>query len=558
MSRTELKSRTKQLFAERLDSIHRQTDRAFVVLFVVQWVFAVGVTLAVSPHTWVGDTSYPHVHLWAALLVGGALTIAPIICVSLRPGTLATRLVVATAQVGYSTLLIHLTGGRIESHFHIFGSLAFLSFYRDWRVIVPAMLIVAADHVLRAIFWPESIFGVVVAAPWRALEHIGWVVFEGVFLLWGCKTNTRELRDRAEAQAELERAKATVEEEVEQRTRELLNRTQELEEWVQRSNALEDQLGEAQKLEAIGQLSAGVAHEINTPMQYMSDNIEFLSDCSARLFEVVDVYHDQLENRDNPLSWQQRISAVKAACERCRYDYIREQIPHAIEESLEGVRRVIEIVRAMKQMSHPGTQEMTPTDINEAVRTTALLCKNRWKYAAELELFLADDLPEVPAFTNEINQVLVNLLVNAADAIVDKNGDSGELGKMVVRTRRSGDWVQIDVQDDGCGMDEVVRRRIFDPFYTTKEVGKGTGQGLAISYNVVVNHHQGRIDLSSEPGAGTCFTVELPLGEHPDLMDADKLEEKDPAAELSSKPVAPLDALPDETSDLPPAPVILI
>jgi two-component system, NtrC family, sensor kinase len=181
---------------------------------------------------------------------------------------------------------------------------------------------------------------------------------------------------------------------------------------------------------------------------------------------------------------------------------------------MDGVRRVIQIVRAMKQFSHLGGENKVATDLNEAIRSTATISRNRWKYIADLELELDPALPQLVCLPAEINQALLNFVVNAADAITDKLGDQpAEKGKITVRTRTDGGEIVIDIEDTGCGMPKDIVGRIFDPFFTTKEVGKGTGQGLSICHDVVVNKHLGRIDVTSVLGKGTTFTLRLPLVE---------------------------------------------
>jgi signal transduction histidine kinase len=414
----------------------------------------------------------------------------------------------------YSALLIHLTGGRIETHFHVFGSLAFLAFYRDWRVFIPATAVVAVDHMLRAVFWPESVFGILVPSPWRAVEHSAWVLFEDVFLIWSCLISVKDLKVIAWSQAALESAHALVEEKVGERTSQLVERTTELEKQTSKNQMLQIQLLQSQKLESIGQLAAGIAHEINTPMQFISDNMEFLNDCVDRLFEVVDSYEGNLDLEKPDKSWETRWKEMSDVVTQSHFAKIREEVPKAIDESLEGIQRVIHIVRAMQQFSHPGTTKKVGSDMNDAIRSAATITRNRWKYVAELELDLDNDLPTVPCLPAEINQVLLNLIVNAADAIAEKAKDKDEeKGKITVRSRLDGDYVLIEVEDTGCGISDEIRSRIFDPFFTTKDVGKGTGQGLAISYNAVVDKHQGKLEVDSTPGVGSVFRVYLPRAE---------------------------------------------
>ena len=214
-----LLSLTRRRTEEIFDGLRRKsfvdTDRLFAILMAVQWVFGIVVAYVVSPRAWAGSTSGIHIHVWAAIFLGGAISSFPIALALARPGQLSTRYAIAIGQMLTSSLLIHLTGGRIETHFHVFGSLAFLAFYRDWRVLVPATIIVVADHLLRGIFWPQSVYGVLAASPWRSLEHAGWVVFEDTVLVVSCIRGAREVRRMAERTAQFEtseeRYKAVVE-----------------------------------------------------------------------------------------------------------------------------------------------------------------------------------------------------------------------------------------------------------------------------------------------------------------------------------------------------------
>jgi PAS domain S-box-containing protein len=272
---------------------------------------------------------------------------------------------------------------------------------------------------------------------------------------------------------------------------------------------LEAQLAQAQKLESIGQLAAGIAHEINTPMQCVGGNVEFLKSCYERLFQVVDTYRALLVGPQ--IGWAQRQAEMDRLVVECRYDHLRTQAPAAIEEAADAVQRVIEIVRAMKAMSHPGTTAKVSTNINQLIQNAAAISKNRWKYSASVEFHLSEPLPDVKALPAELSQVFLNLIVNASDAIVEKNGEnSPTLGRITISSRADCDGVQIDVTDDGNGIPAAVRQRIFDPFFTTKDVGKGTGQGLAITYDVIANKHGGVIDVDSKVGEGTTFSIWLP------------------------------------------------
>ncbi|MZG31545.1 MAG: PAS domain S-box protein [Nitrospinae bacterium] len=274
---------------------------------------------------------------------------------------------------------------------------------------------------------------------------------------------------------------------------------------------LQIQLNHVQKLESIGQLAAGIAHEINTPLQYVGDNTRFIQDSMKELIPLIKEYHVLSENPEG-----EKLSLILKQLEE-RYEendvgYLLDEIPDAIEQSLEGINRVTKIVGAMKEFSHPGMSEKKMNNINKAIETTINVSRNEWKYVAEIETELATDLPLIPCYLNDINQVVLNLIVNAAHAIKDKLSESeNNLGKITISSRMMGDSVEIRISDTGMGIPEEIRPRIFDPFFTTKEVGLGTGQGLSIAHTIIVKKHQGTIDFETEAGEGTTFIIRLPL-----------------------------------------------
>jgi signal transduction histidine kinase len=275
---------------------------------------------------------------------------------------------------------------------------------------------------------------------------------------------------------------------------------------------MELQLRQAQKLESIGQLAAGIAHEINTPTQYIGDNVRFLQDAFTDLREVNRGFLQLLEAARQGAVSDEVVRELEDQMEDADMEYLAEEIPRAIAHTLEGVERVTKIVRAMKSFSHPGSEEKTPIDLNKAVESTVTVSRNEWKYHADLVTDLDPALPLVPCLPGELNQVILNLIINAAHAIADVVGDGSQgKGTLTVRTRHDGTWAEIRIEDTGGGIPEQVRERIFDPFFTTKPVGKGTGQGLAISRSVIVDQHGGTIYFDTELGRGTSFVVRLPL-----------------------------------------------
>jgi two-component system NtrC family sensor kinase len=273
---------------------------------------------------------------------------------------------------------------------------------------------------------------------------------------------------------------------------------------------IEAELRQAQKLEAVGLLAAGIAHDISTPLQFVNDTLHFLRDANPDLFAVIEalerVQRGVLEG--NPST-----DAAREAEERketAEVSYLLEKIPKAMERALEGVARIAAIVRSMKDFSHPGSVDMTSVDLNRAIESTLIIASSEYKNVADVERDFTE-LPPVACYVGDINRVVLNILVNAAQAIGDVVKDGSERGRISVRTRRDGESVVIAIADTGGGIPEDVRDRIFDPFFTTKEVGKGTGQGLAMARKVVVDEHHGELSVESQVGKGTTFFIRLPI-----------------------------------------------
>ena len=248
----------------------------------------------------------------------------------------------------------------------------------------------------------------------------------------------------------------------------------------------------SRNFEAIGQLAAGVAHEINTPVQYVGDNINFLSGAFTDLIGAV----DPTESDD--------------------LDFLRTEVPIALEQSAAGVARVAEIVRALKSAAHPGTDGVVPTDINQLISETSLVARGEWKRVAQLELDLDPSLPDVECMRGEIGQVMLNLIVNSAHAVAARRAiamDHGTPfgGRITITSRAVGESIMIAVDDNGIGVPDALVRKIFDPYFTTKAVGTGSGQGLAISHTVVYEHHGGSIDVARNRDGGARFTIHLPI-----------------------------------------------
>lgn len=280
---------------------------------------------------------------------------------------------------------------------------------------------------------------------------------------------------------------------------------------VTERNLLRAQLLQAQKLESVGQLAAGIAHEINTPTQYIGDNVRFMKDAFLDLRSLLAHYERLLLLAKSNTLTTESIHEIEEAVRSADAGYLLEEIPKAVEQTLEGVTRVSTIVSAMKEFSHPGTKEKIPLDLNHAIDSTITVSRNEWKYVAELETDFDPALPLINCLPGELSQVILNLIVNAAHAIADVVREGGlEKGKITVQTKTLTDWAEILIHDTGAGIPEEIRTRIFDPFFTTKGIGKGTGQGLAIARSVVVDKHGGTIHFETEMGRGTTFIIRLP------------------------------------------------
>ncbi len=594
------------LFLDHCREVWKRTDRMFAGLLVLQWLAGIGLALWITPRTWIGGTSFVHLHVEAAIYLGAVIISFPLLLVFLRSGSGLTRHVIAVAQMLASALLIDLTGGRIETHFHIFGSLAFLAFYRDWRVLVTASAVVALDHFVRGVYWPQSIFGALTPDYFRWLEHTGWVVFEDVFLFIMCRESIREMRSIAFRQAESELTNERIERAVEERTHELLlakgaadranqalrldisereraeeqiveqaaflnkatdaivardlkgkilfwnqgaeamfgwtrkeavgqnvgeliytdaarfdevtRETLEREEWsgelrhrtkgrqeivvderctiirdaqgrpksilaiktnITEKKKLEAQFMRAQRMESLGTLAGGIAHDLNNILAPIMMSIDILK--SAQEDPQLRMVLDTIET-----------SAKRGA------DIVRQVLSFA--RGVEGERIEIQPVHLLKELAGIITDTF-PKNIQ--------LKFNRPKQAWTL---LGDP--------TQLHQILLNFCVNARDAMPNggsltislENAVLDEHDSARIVGARAGRYVMISVTDSGTGMPPEVQEKIFEPFFTTKELSKGTGLGLSTVMAIVKSHH-GLINVYSEVGHGTTFQVYLPVTE---------------------------------------------
>ena len=294
-----------------------------------------------------------------------------------------------------------------------------------------------------------------------------------------------------------------LEQQVAERTRDILSEVERRTKSEEAMRAAQTQAMQAAKLASVGQLAAGIAHEINTPTQYIGDNLRFIGESLTTVTNAIQVAETLLQQGDPALS-----ASFAQQVDTEDLKFLQTELATAVKDSLEGVGQVARIVLSMKEFSHPGTHTKTTTDINRALESTLTVSRNVWKHVAEITRAYAPDLPTVLCLAGEMNQVFLNLIVNAAQAIEESQKPFP--GHITVTTLYDDDTVRISVADTGNGVPAAIREKIFDPFFTTKIVGKGTGQGLAICYDVVVNKHNGRITLDTQEGQGATFTVHLP------------------------------------------------
>ena len=280
---------------------------------------------------------------------------------------------------------------------------------------------------------------------------------------------------------------------------------------ITETKLLRNQLDQAQRLESVGQLAAGVAHEINTPMQYIGDNVSYVHKCFENIRPVLDWLPHAIDQLKSMSPDPKSVCELEERMKKAKLKSIVDRVPEALADAQEGIAAVTKIVAAMKEFSHPGSETKMNSDLNHILSTSLTVAKNEYKYVADIETVFDPKLPTVQGFPSELNQVFLNIIVNAAHAIGDqtKQGTNGR-GLIKISTSLQGDLIEVRIQDTGGGMPVAVQARIFEPFFTTKVVGKGTGQGLAIAHTIIVQKHLGRIWCDVDPGVGTTFVIQIP------------------------------------------------
>jgi signal transduction histidine kinase len=466
-------ARAATIFEAHRDRVYRRTDRVFAQLMTVQWLAGILFALWISPRAWAGSTSQLHVHVWAAVFLGGGITVFPVLLAILRPGDTLTRHVIGVAQMLMSALLIHLTGGRIETHFHVFGSLAFLAFYRDWRVLVPATIVVAADHLLRGIFWPQSVYGVLVASQWRWVEHAAWVIFEDIVLVMSCSRGIEEMRQIARHTAGLERLH-----------KEQTRLAMEQSDLVARLRISQVEVEAATR--AKSEFVANMSHELRTPLNAITLYSEMLHEnaiAEDRTTDAEDLAKVQIASKHllgliNGILDLSKIEAGKMTLDLDTF-HVRQMIDDLIS-AMGGIVR--ENGNAMHLSCSPSTGAMH-------------------------------------ADATKVRQILFNLLSNAAK--FTKDGDvSLDVDRVIVD---GAECIRFVVTDTGIGITPEQRMHLFEPFVqadtsTARRYG-GTGLGLALVRRFCTLMG-GTIAVDSGLTRGSRFVVHLPVVVRPQGGDA--------------------------------------
>jgi len=493
-----LQRRAAVLFRAAENELHRHTDQLFARLMIVQWLAGIAAALLISPLTWIGDSSQVHVHVWAAVLLGGAISGFPVWMASHYPGLAVTRHVIATAQMLTAALLIHLTGGRIETHFHIFGSLAFLAFYRDWRVLATATVVVAGDHLIRGLFWPQSVFGVLTASSWRWMEHAGWVLFEDAILFVAIHRMLREMSEIALRRATLEGSNVEIERQVVERTAEL-NKTQ-------------TELLETSRLAGMAEVATSVLHNVGNVLNSVGVSAE-LATSKVREFRV-----GSLKNVAELLQQHSEdLPAFLSSDPRGKMlpDYLLKLAVHlaepqqAILQEMEMLQKNIDHIKeivAMQQRYARGTGVVEVLSVADLVEDSIRI--NAASFSRH-EVNVVREIAPVPPLKTDrhkVMQILVNLLSNAKHALDHSEGDK----RMTVRvTLNQKGRLEIAVIDNGTGIAAENLSRIFSHGFTTKKLGHGFGLH---SGALAAKELGGTLQAHSDGvGLGATFTLTLPL-----------------------------------------------
>ncbi len=527
-------ARAEELLSSEIRKNAVATDRLLVLLMALQWIGAIVAAGVISPRTWLGATSSPHIHVNMAIWLGAAVSLPPI-WVGLRySGQPTARHVLAVAQMLWSILLIHLSGGRIETHFHIFGSLAFLAVYRDWRVLVTATAVVAADHFVRGMWFSQSVFGIVDASPYRWLEHVAWVFFEDIVLFYSCVHGRHDLRTICQRQAELERTNEQIEDTVRNRTADLELACDELEKQIEERcraererEVLNKQLIEASRQAGMAEIATGVLHNVGNVLNSVTVSCNMLLDCVhssklpglSKVLELIDQHTSDLGEFFNSKKGQKVPTYLRQLYARLEEEHVEScKEATSLRNNIEHIAEIV----GMQQNHARGGGFREELDLEEVLESAIRINGAAFhRHGVQVVRELDEDLPSLVSDRHRLMQILINLIGNAKQAVTASHRDDKTVTLRISSLEEGS--VTLDVIDNGVGIASENLDKIFSHGFTTKPDGHGFG--LHSSANAATEIG-GTLSASSEGvGKGAKFRLTVPLTFHEhERADAEDLQ----------------------------------
>jgi signal transduction histidine kinase len=515
-----MSSRIEEAISKRADDLflaqemanYRRTDRMFAWLLAVQWIAGIGTALWISPTAWEGRVSYTHIHVWASILLGGAIAGFPILLALRLPGAPLTRHAIAVAQMMASALLIHLTGGRIETHFHVFGSLAFLAFYRDWRVLLTASVVVTLDHMVRGIFWPQSVFGILVGSHWRWAEHVGWVLFEDFFLLLAIRQSLQVMRGLAERQARLESTKSIIELQVEERTKELRQENLERKRAEEAAAKAQEDLLKSSRIAGMAEIATNVLHNVGNVLNSVNVSAELVSETvrrshAPRLSKLSTLLQEHKEDLGAFFTNDSRGTQIPAYVAQLSEHLLASQEKTlkelaSLQVNIEHIKDIVAMQQSYAKVS--GVKEIVdiPSLVEDSLNlNVGALTRHRIEVTRNFE-----KVPPLNLDKHKVLQILINLVRNAKYAC-DETETEDKL--ITLGVQRDNGSIKISVSDNGVGIPEENLDRIFQHGFSTRDGGHGFGLH---SSALAARELGGSLSVTSKgPNQGATFILELPL-----------------------------------------------